>query len=154
MPEFVARHAGIEERPGNSSSFCSSLRIYDIFVSDKPMTDMIKRARSTDQVFCGMYSQRDNTRNHTLRRSLDHWSLGQFSAVKLETNWRYTLCICLYFCSFCLYIFTYIHKFSLKVTLSACVRISWEDTIAVLLLWKILTWKCFLCQKMHCMWGY
>ena len=46
-----------------------------------------------------------------------------------------------------IYIFTYKHKFSLKITISAGVRNSWEDTIAVLLLWKILTWKCFLCKN-------
>ena len=100
-------------------------------------------------MFCGMYSQPPVTHTLTLCRSLDHWmSLchwrqWQSSAVKLETNLRYTVCVCLYFCSSCLYIFTYKHKFSFKMTVSACVRNSWEDTVAVLLLlWKILTWKC------------
>ena len=89
-----------------------------------------------------------DTPNLTPRWSLDHWKQWQSSTVKLVKILPYTLCICLYFCSSCLYIFTYMNKFSLKMTISTCVRNSWEDTIAALLLWKILTWKCFfLCKN-------
>ena len=79
---------------------------------------------------------------HTLRQSVEHWQISG----KLVNFLPSTHCICLYICYFCLYLSTYMHKFSFKIAVITCVRNSWEYTIALPLLWKILTGMYFLCK--------
>ena len=144
--QFVARRAGTEERSDNSSSFCSS-RIYDIFLSDKPMGDMIKRAtKYGTSVLLHVLTAAQHTQTHSVQitRPLKAVAIQCDEAGDEFTEHTQRLLIFLLFLSIYIH---FMHKFSLKITVSACGRNSWEDTIAVLLLWKILTWKCFLCKN-------
>ena len=76
----------------------------------------------------------------TRRQPADNWQMsGQVGSL-------HTLHFS-YVCSSCQCLSTYMHKFSLKMTVSTCVRNSWEDTIAVPLLWKIFDVKVFFVKK-------
>ena len=100
---------------------------------------------------CATACKKRHVRQHSQRHIPTHYASQQITGrweVKLVILLASTHCICLYICSLCQYLSsTYMHKCNLKMTVSTCRRNSWEDTIAVPLLWKILTWLYF-CANM------
>ena len=136
----------------NSPSFLIK-NLYPSVWSDKPVGGMIKRASK----YWTSIPQHALTEwhTHTLRQQAKHWVISNpvlsfpcNRAWKLMTILISTLFICLYFCSSFIYLFIYMHTFTGKMTVTKCVWSKWKDTIAIPLLWKILTWKYF-CANMH-----
>ena len=60
------------------------------------------------------------TASHTLtqHQPADNWQISG----EVVNHLASTHCICLFICSSCLYLSTYMHKLSLKLTVSTCVR--------------------------------
>ena len=119
--EFVTRHAGNIERSDNTSSFCSSSRIYDVFVADKPMYDMIKRASK----YRTSVPRHALTVCHTKTRTTPATRPLKAAAIQCgeagDDFSIHTVYLLIFFSS-CLYIFSYMRTFSLKMTVSTCVK--------------------------------
>ena len=90
-------------------------------MSDKPIRKWKKRASNYGTIVSRQALTSWYTQPHTTPASRQP-KAASIQRGEAGDDFSYTLCICLYFCSACLYILTYMHKFNLKMTVSTCVR--------------------------------